>query len=296
MSPFRYRDDDSSHTGTIVGALVGAVAGFAVGMLVAQKVGGFSGLASRLRRRGLGAERPGAEPYDLAAGDHDEYDEYDDFESDELEDEGDDEEGELLEERVLEAFRNDPILAERPIDIGGVGDTGIELAGWVDTDEEADHAVTLARGVPGVQTVVNRLMVGEEEQEIDDAARKFAADDAALRQAHWEGQQVGTGRRRQGTSTEPDRHADPKVDLGDRWLSESEAIRHAADDTAGLAERRQRAKKAVKGDRTGGAPVAPTGVPKADHVANPQEADRSAPRADAARETTGERTDFGQQP
>ena len=39
----------------------------------------------------------------------------------------------------------------------------------------------------------------------------------------------------------------------------------------GIAERRSRAaKKAVRGDRTGGSPVAPTGVPKADHVAKPR--------------------------
>ena len=89
---------------------------------------------------------------------------------------------------------------------------------------------------------------------------------------HWEGQQVGTGRRRQGTSADPDRHADPKPVLEDRWLDTSEAIREAADDIEGIAERRQREKKAVKGDRTGGAPVAPTGVPKADHVAKPLDA------------------------
>ena len=37
------------------------------------------------------------------------------------------EEYDELEERVLEAFRNDPILAERAIDIGAIGD-GIDRA------------------------------------------------------------------------------------------------------------------------------------------------------------------------
>jgi hypothetical protein len=46
-------------------------------------------------------------------------------------------------------------------------------------------------------------------------------------------------------------------------------LKDAADDTEGLAERRRREKKVVKGDRTGGSPIAPTGVPKADHVAKP---------------------------
>ena len=44
-------DDESSVTGTVTSVLLGAVAGFAVGMLVAQRVGGFSGLADKVRRR-----------------------------------------------------------------------------------------------------------------------------------------------------------------------------------------------------------------------------------------------------
>jgi len=84
---------------------------------------------------------------------------------------------------------------------------------------------------------------------------------------------VGTGRRRQGTSDEPGRHADPKPILEDRWQSTQAALRNAAEETEGTAERRTRAKRAVRGDRTGGSPVAPTGVPKADHVAHPVDVD-----------------------
>jgi len=91
----------------------------------------------------------------------------------------------------------------------------------------------------------------------------------------WEGQQVGTGRRRQGTSADPDRHADPKPELEAKWLGTDEALRQAADDLEGIAERRQRSDEA--GDRTGGAPVAPTGVPKADHVADPEAARPDVP-------------------
>src|SRR6185503_11082036 len=50
------------------------------------------------------------------------------------------------------AFRNDPILAERAVDIGSIGEGLIELAGWGATATESEHAVTLARGVPGVAT------------------------------------------------------------------------------------------------------------------------------------------------
>lgn len=277
MSPFRYRDDDSS-TGTVVGVLLGALAGFAAGMFVAQKVGGFSGLTSRLRR---GGEQLDSEYED------EELDEYDDDELDEGEHD------ESLEERVLEAFRNDPTLSERAIDIGSIGEGTIELAGWVESDEEAEHAVTIARGVPDVTTVVNRIEVGEDERRFREAARRVQDGDPSLTETRWEGRTVGTGRRRQGTSRDADRHADPKVDLEDRWMSKDVEMANAADETEGIAERRRSHKRPVRGDRTGGAPVAPTGVPKADHVANPREADVHTARVDAARETGGERTDFG---
>jgi BON domain len=287
MSRFRHRDDDSSSTAIVVGALVGAVAGFAAGMLVAQRVGGFSGLKSKLRRRRGAAEEEGRIGAHGVAEDEDEFD---DVEEDEVEGEAYDE---TLEERVLEAFRNDPILCERAIDIGSLNDGVIELAGWVEDDGEARHAVTLARGVPGVDTVVNRIAIGDEERRFEDTARRFREGDPALTEARWEGQQVGTGRRRQGTSAEMDRHADPKPTLEDRWQDTDDAIRNAADDTAGLAERRTRAKRAVRGDRAGGSAVAPSGVPKGDHVANPLEADRQVARVEPKEEKGGTQIDSG---
>ena len=262
MSYLRFQDeDDSSTAGTVTSVLLGAVAGFAVGMLVAQRVGGFSGIANRMRR---GAEEAGERLVGQRAV-ADDFADYDEYEDDELETS----EGTELEERVLEAFRNDPILAERAVDIGGIGDATIELAGWVNSEDEAEHAVTIARGVPGVETVVNRIAIGEEEERIEDHARHFAEGDDAFTEARWEGRTVGTGRRRQGTSDEPDRHADPRVELKERWTRTETELAAAAEDTTGIAERRQREKKAVKGDRTGGSPIAPTGVPKGDHVAEP---------------------------
>ena len=264
MPYLRFEDDDeSSLGGTITSALLGAVAGFAVGMLVAQRVGGFSGLVESVKRRGRTESDEDAEAAaPVVADDFSEYDDYD-----ELEDEGVPNEG--LEERVLEAFRNDPILSERAIDIGGIGEETIELAGWVNTEEEADHAVVLARGVPGVETVVNRIAVGDVEERIRDHSRRLDEGDDALTEARWEGRTIGTGRRRQGTSDEPDRHETPRVELEERWTKAELELQHAADETTGIAERRASTKKAVKGDRTGGSPVAPTGVPKGDHVADP---------------------------
>ena len=265
MSPFRYRDhEQSSAASTVASVLLGAVAGFAVGMFVAQRVGGFSGLTKRFRRAG-GTEE--TERQYLGHRDHDEYDEIEDedeYAADEAYDEDEDGEMEgsnvpLIEERVLEAFNNDPILSERAVDIGAIGRGTIELAGWVENDDEADHAMTLARGVPGVSTVVNRLMVGDEERQLDDAARRLQDGDAALTHRRWEGQQVGTGKRRQGSSDEADRHADPKPPLEDRWLSEREAIRNAAEDITGIsAERRARRGTKARG-----------GAPKADEAELP---------------------------
>lgn len=252
MSRHRYFDDDSSTGSSLAKVLLGAVAGFAVGMYVAQRSGGFEGLVSRFRT-GVGGDvtrqrHPGlaSEQYDEIEEDADDVAEEgmyakaaEDEDFNGMDDSTDFEGAPLLEERVLEAFNNDAILAERAIDIGSVGEGVIELAGWVDSDEEAEHAMTLARGVPGVTTVVNRLMIDDEEQQIGENVRRFAEGDPALGHARWEGQQVGTGKRRQGTSDEMDRHADPKPALEDRWLSEREAVRNAAEDLDEIsAERR----------------------------------------------------------
>ena len=250
MSPLRYRDDDSQTSGLLFLA-AGAVLGLAAGLVVADRFGGFSTLTSKVRDR-IGRLREGDE---------------DDLEDEERDEEAD--EDEALEERVLEAFRNDPILAERAIDIGGIGEATIELAGWVISEDEADHAVVIARGVPGVDTVLNRIAVGDVEERIRDHSRRHEEGDDALTEARWEGRTIGTGRRRQGTSDEPDRHATPRVELEERWTKAEHELQHAADDTAGIAERRTTSKKAAKGDRAGGSPVAPTGVPKGDHVVDP---------------------------
>jgi hypothetical protein len=116
----------------------------------------------------------------------------------------------------------------------------------VDSDDEAEHAMTVARGVPGVDTVVNRLLIDDEEQQIGTNIKRFREGDPSLSESRWEGQQVGTGKRRQGMSDEVDRHADPKPKLEEKWLSEQEALRNSADDLTEIrAERRKgRGKKA----------------------------------------------------
>lgn len=175
MSPFRYRDDDDSKSGIILGAVVGALAGFAAGMFLAQSAG-------TRDRAEIEGEHADEERHERLRGAHtsvvaDELDEDyedaaefeesayadDDYESDDAD--------VTLEERVLTAFRNDPILSTRAVDIGSLRTGVIELAGVVDTAQEAQHAVTIARGVPGVTTVVNRIVTGIHEPRYQESSQ-----------------------------------------------------------------------------------------------------------------------------
>lgn len=261
MTPFRYRDEDEP-THAPLYLMIGALAGLTAGVVLAERFGGLSGITERVRDRLRGPDT--------------------EFDSDDYEYEGGElSESEAMEERVLEAFRNDPILSERAVDIGAVAAATIELSGWVHTTEETEHAVIMARGVPGVTTVVNRLDVRLDDFARDEVAELYASDPTSA-EGHWEGQQIGTGRRRQGTSDEWDRHADPKPGLEDRWLSTEKAIEDAADDidTGGGHRRGSAARRGARRDRAGGAPTAPTGVPKADHVARGDDDTAGGPAAD----------------
>ena len=268
MSPFRYRDEESTAASALYVAL-GALAGFAAGVVVAQQYGGISGITAKIRDR-IGTRNGAAEEDDdqLHAQAHDHA--YDD--EDDVDDEDDDEPmdaTEELEERVLEAFRNDPILSERAIDIGAIDDGLLELTGWVNADDESQQAVVVARGVPGVETVVNRLAVRAEEDLYEELADRYEDGDPSLTEGQWEGQSVGTGRRRQGTSAEVDRHEDPRPELEEAVLDK---VFLDADEEADIKAERRRKAKPPRGGRTDGSPIAPTGVPKSDHVADPMNA------------------------
>jgi hypothetical protein len=262
MPRIRYRDESPSIGGIVASITAGALAGFAVGVVVAQKMGGLSGIAARISRR--------FPDFDDGSDLHHGYGE-DDLEDVEVDG------ATLLEEEVLAAFEEDPLLSERAIDIASVGTGVIELSGWVRNEAESRRAEAVTRRVTGVDAVVNRLSseddVDTQPPERDDEIRENEETDEPLPGGQWQGQRVGTGRRRQGNSAEADRHSDPKPPLESRWLDKQHAIEEAAGDIEGIAERRARGKKgATKGDRTGGAPEAPSGVPKADHVANPEAA------------------------
>lgn len=154
MSTRRHRPERSTTGSQIASAVAGGVAGVAVWLVLAQAFGGWSGIVARFRdvvddATGFQPGYDGAtdEPEDALADDWEQGEEFDD--------EFDD----GLGERVLEAFRNDPTLAERAIDIEVGIDGTIELTGQVDADREVDYAATIAGGVPGVRHVVTRLGV-----------------------------------------------------------------------------------------------------------------------------------------
>ena len=273
MLPFRFRneppyiydeEEDESSSRTAIYIAIGAAAGFAAGVLMAERFGGFKGLTDRIKDTFGGGTEGEEEDFDYEGLDEDEFDP--DFDEELDTPKASLNGAEELEERVLEAYRNDPTLSERAIDIGAVEDGIIELTGWVNSEEEAHQAVVVARGVPGVATVVNRLGIRTDENLFDDAAHHYQDGDPPFTERHWDGQQVGTGRRRQGTSEEIDRHADPKNVLEDRSLKEDKAFMAAADEIPDAGVRKSTRKG--RGGRTDGAAVAPSGVPKADHVAD----------------------------
>ena len=132
---------------------MGALAGIAVGILLADR-----GLVTGLRKRRTRANTTPSPRPSRAPHEHDAMAGVRPLAADRpprtpLDDETE------LEARVLETFRNDPVLVDRPIDIGAIGTGIIELTGWVDTPSEIRHATTLTRGTIGVHTVVNRLLV-----------------------------------------------------------------------------------------------------------------------------------------
>lgn len=148
----RQRGTQSATASRIGAVVLGAIAGLAMGVLLADR-GMLAGLRRRTTTRspssgdrsnhppppGNPASKPAPSETHISGT----------VQDDEA----------ILEARVLETFRNDPVLVDRPIDIGAIGTGIIELTGWVDAPSEIRLATTLTRGTIGVNTVVNRLVV-----------------------------------------------------------------------------------------------------------------------------------------
>ncbi|MEX0912065.1 MAG: BON domain-containing protein, partial [Gemmatimonadota bacterium] len=139
------------------------------------------------------------------------------------------EELDQLEDVVLRAFLDDPVLSERGVDIGAISHGIIELSGSVWTDDEADMAVALANRIPGVRTVVNRLDVESFAQRASARGRSEGEWDATF--VHQEARTGGMGRRRQGLQTDPDR-TDDSQHQRERALAAADRDQYADEDFA----------------------------------------------------------------
>lgn len=118
-----------------------------------------------------------------------------------------------LEESVVEALRVDAVTGSCAIDVTAIGPGIVELSGVVPTEEAAQRAARLMHAVPGVRTVINRLEEGSVEERLaENRARRERGEPETL-ERHWTGLGVGTGRRRQSPSTDPDRPSDHVKEL-----------------------------------------------------------------------------------
>lgn len=129
-----------------------------------------------------------------------------------------------LEDDVIDAFLEDPVLSERGIDVGCVGRGILELSGSVHSADEAERAVRLARRIDGVTTVVNRM-------EVDHDGRRAGNEGWEGKMGgEWTGRQVGMGQRRQSEETDPG--ADDSQHLREVALEASDRAQYEDEDLA----------------------------------------------------------------
>lgn len=139
-----------------------------------------------------------------------------------------------LEDRVLEALASDETLRARAIEVGALTDGIVELTGAVRTEEEGRHAVEIAQDSPGVSTVLNRLDIGILERQLEENQARYRAGDAPYHATGWQGMGVGTGMRRQGHETDPDR-PDDRVPIVEHTLGVDRAEEALSEDVDKLA-------------------------------------------------------------
>lgn len=113
-----------------------------------------------------------------------------------------------LEENVVQRLREDAITGSCAIDVAAIAPGIIELSGVVPNDEAAKRAARLMHSVPGVRTVINRLEEGSVEERLAENRARRLRGEPETRERHWTGVGVGTGRRRQSPTTDPDRPSD----------------------------------------------------------------------------------------
>ncbi|HUH13952.1 MAG TPA: BON domain-containing protein [Longimicrobiales bacterium] len=126
------------------------------------------------------------------------------------------------EERVRQRIHGDGLAHDGTLRISALTPGIVELSGTLREENDAHRAVGLAQEVEGVHTVVNRIEVSEEGSRLARNRDRYEAGEPELTESHWYGQRVGTGRRRQGLGTDPDR-PDDKVERMTRELGAAAA-------------------------------------------------------------------------
>jgi hypothetical protein len=182
-----FRESDSARGSEAVAFAAGALLGLLFGFVASRQKTIPRGLGGELRERVKGAARrlrPARR--ERLIGDQLELD--------------------RLEEELVEEFLRDEVLSERAIDIGAISVGIVELTGTVRTEDEAQRAVNLARKVPGVLTVVNRMDIGSAGEGFQ--PHRLEVEDVAATFGHQEARVGGMGRRRQSFETEPERPDD----------------------------------------------------------------------------------------
>lgn len=129
----RTEDRDGISPSDLLAAISGALAGAALGYFLGGSVGR---LNSRRIRRAVDRWRDRPRPQVWTA-----------------------EAAEILEARVLDALARDVVLARRPIRVQVLGMGLIELTGRVQHSAEVGAAGDAVAQVPGVETVLNHLLV-----------------------------------------------------------------------------------------------------------------------------------------
>jgi hypothetical protein len=201
MKVTRGNDDDLLES-SAARFTAGALLGMGLGMLVAARLARRSPVTAAHSESEAAVRRQRPSRIHRLAGELEEIDE--------------------LEDMVLNAFLRDELLGLRAVDIGAISQGIVEISGTVFSDAESKRAVALANAVPGVRTVVNRLVVES------GAVRVRTAPARRATFSYTEGRVGGMGRRRQSPGTDPDRPDDSQklrddalaAADRDQWLDE----------------------------------------------------------------------------
>lgn len=129
-------------------------------------------------------------------------------------------------DRLTRALAEDLELGEYDLSVDAISDGVVELTGAVDAAAQRERAVAMAHAIGDVHTVVNRLVLRDEEARFE-ANRTRREEKGGMQHS---GMGVGMGTRRQSPDTDPDRPSD-RQKLVDRELEPENMEAVPADET-----------------------------------------------------------------